>query len=148
MIKKPNKAELITASIAIGVLVSIAAPEYGTYIAKTKIASTLTTASEGGKTIFAYYIDKGTMPEQRDMDKRGTALNQLYLTLAHGKYTTGLFNKSEENEASFDLTLRNIGDTVNGNVIAFSYHDNGGQMKVTCTPKQYIPKKYLPKDCV
>ena len=148
MIKKPRKGELMVGAAIVGVLTSLAVPEYQTYVAKTKLTSVLASASAGDKTILDYYINEGKMPAYEDMRKPGTALSVLYKTLATGEYTTGQFTRSAENEVLFDLTLRNIKGNLDGRKIALSYRDNGNHMKVTCVTKEYIPSKYLPKECV
>ena len=135
-------------AMIVGVLTSLAVPEYQTYVAKTKLTSVLASASAGDKTIFAYYINEGKMPDQDDMTKPGTALQALYKTLALGQYTKGQFTRAAENEVSFDLTLHNVKGNLVGRKIAFLYRDNGNHMKVTCVTKEYIPSKYLPKGCV
>ncbi len=152
--------ELMIVVAIIGILAAVALPAYQDYVAKSKITSIVATASSGKSAMFDRYSELGEMPDvagaaNNAIDEAGSTTEGFYNTMSGLSYQSAVAYARGANAAgtanakgTFTVTLAGINANVNGKTLAFSYEDDGGELKFDCAvPNNDIPDKYLPAQC-
>ncbi|MGV6818545.1 MAG: pilin [Thiotrichales bacterium] len=147
--------ELMIVVAIIGILAAVALPAYQDYVAKSKITSVVATASSGKSAMFDRYSDLGKMPALSGaaadaIDEADSTTESFYTTMSNLGYQSAVaYARPDDLTGTFEVTLDKINGNVNGKTLVFTYADNGGELKFTCTNKVAgaIKAKYLPAQC-
>jgi type IV pilus assembly protein PilA len=144
--------ELMIVVAIIGILASVAVPQYETYTAKSKVSTVYNTMAAGKPPISAYYNEQGVMPVATEIE----VVNNIGL-IDESDFATGtvVLGAYDEDVLVFQTTFQGVNSRVNGQTLTLTYTFITGvdattpdKFDVTCTSSlTTVNEKYLPKAC-
>jgi type IV pilus assembly protein PilA len=145
--------ELMIVVAIIGILASVAVPQYETYTAKSKVSTVYNTMASGKPPISAFYNEQGVMPVAADVE----VINSIGL-IDESDFTTGTVYAAigtTGDGISFTTTFTGVNSRVNGKKMTLTYSFVLGKdattpdkFDVSCTTDlDALHKKYLPAKC-
>jgi type IV pilus assembly protein PilA len=137
--------ELMIVVAIIGILASVAVPQYQGYVARAKVMDTYSVAA-ATKTILAnYFNDYGTFPTTASIE--GQAIQD---GIAASEYATGVVyapDASDANKGKITITMGNVVTDVNAKLLVIDFDASGPTFTLDCDTNTTIPDEYLPKEC-
>ncbi len=142
--------ELMIVVAIIGILASVAVPQYQDYVARSKVGEVYTSSS-AAKTILAdYHSLEGKMPAAGSDED--TAIELLITTSKYVKTAAYVPDGSDVDIAVLTVTFN---DTVtkaltagSADVLTITYDGGGVIFGIDCKTSTTVPAKYLPKVCL
>ncbi|MEC4767264.1 pilin [Halomonas sp. CUBES01] len=142
--------ELMIVVAIIGVLASIAVPQYQNYVARAQVSEAISLASSAKTAVSEYYITNGSFPDSNT--KAGISANDDGTDI--GSYVQSV---KVENEGKITVAMSSSGvvSDLQGKSLQFTPDsstgddDNSGAIKWSCgaSSTDGIPTKYLPASC-
>ncbi len=145
--------ELMIVVAIIGILASIAVPQYQDYVARSKVTS-LYSSMAATKTLLAgYYSDEGVMPlgssdavGKVEFDAIISGVNQS----PYANSTAAITAPGGTDSALLTVTLDGVTGAVNGQKLMILFNGSGPTFTLDCkaaTAGTTVPEKFLPKPC-
>ncbi len=137
--------ELMIVVAIIGILASVAVPQYQTYVARTKVTDAYSTGAAAKNMVADYYNAYGIMPAITS-----DALGKVEVTAVQdGIAASEYVNKAEwtygADTSSVLVTLENVNSAVNTKTLTITFSGSGATFQVDCTSN--ADDKYLPVQC-
>ena len=141
--------ELMIVVAIIGILASVAVPQYETYTARSKVSTVYNTMASSKGPISGFYNQQGVMPDSDDVE----ILNAEGL-MEESAYVSGVaFTRDGDDGLTFVATFQGVNSRVNGQTLTLTYAFVLGdgvadKFDVACTSSiSGANTKYLPAKC-
>jgi type IV pilus assembly protein PilA len=137
--------ELMIVVAIIGILASVAVPQYQGYVARAKVMDTYSVAA-ATKTILAnYFNDYGAFPALGTIEE--TAIEDGILASEYASVVAYAPDAGDPNQGSITITMANVISAVNGTFLVIDFDASGPTFTLDCATNTTIPEAYLPKEC-
>jgi len=141
--------ELMIVVAIVGILAAIALPAYQDYTIRAKVTEVLSIAAAAKTTLFEEHASEGTMPVVAtdqvivDLDANFTASDFI---------TGSAYTFTDADNASYSVTLGNLGTDADGDTLIFAFQGSGTGMKMVCDDSigpggSTLDDKYRPANC-
>ncbi len=147
--------ELMIVVAIIGILASVAVPQYETYTAKSKVSTVYNSLSASKAPISNFYNKEGVMPLLTDVEVVNSVglVNESVYTDAT---TVAVATRPSDDSLVITATFDNVNSRVDGKEMVLTYLFTLGtagaadKFSVACTAPLFTTdyKKYLPKACL
>jgi len=138
--------ELMIVVAIIGILASVAVPQYQDYVARTKVSDPLK-QMDSVKTMLAdFYSDFGTMPVEATAGAGKEEIEAAILGLTGSDYVAKAEYANTATTATMTITFANSGSSVNGKTQIFAFDGTGPTFTMTCTGGD-LPVKFRSSAC-
>jgi len=139
--------ELMIVVAIIGILASVAVPQYQDYVARTKVSDPLK-QMDSVKTMLAdFYSDFGTMPDATTAGAGKEEIDAAVLGLTGSDYVaTAVYAAPTTDTATFTITFANAGSSVNTTTQIFAFDGTGPTFTMDCTGGT-LPVKFRSSAC-
>ncbi len=126
--------ELMIVVAIIGILASVAVPQYQDYVARSKVTDPITQAS-GIKLMMAdFYSDFSIMPKAGAGEQGEIEVAAAIAGMDASAYATGTtYTRTSDDIAFFTTTFEAAGTNVTGKTMIFSFDGTGPTFKLDCT---------------
>ena len=130
--------ELMIVVAIIGVLASVAIPQYQNYVARAQVSEGFSLVSSGKMAVAEYYNENGTFPTDNATARLGAANTII------GKYVGSVTVDTGKLTVAFNTTTAH--SKLQGKNFALTPKDNGGSISWTCSVGT-VGVDYLPNSC-
>ena len=134
--------ELMIVVAIIGILAAIAIPAYQDYTIRAKVSEVVGLTSAAKVTLYEAYASNGDMPADGDATESAVAA----MLLASNFVSATAYTHDDTNQASYELTLENLGSGANGTTFGIQYTAGATGLTVDCSTGT-IPGRFLPSAC-
>lgn len=143
--------ELMIVVAIIGILASVAVPQYETYTARSKVGTVYDSMASSKPPISTFYNEQGVMPDTGSIE-----VDNTIGLIDESTYATGtVFGTYDEDSIEFTTTFQGVNSRVNGETMTLTYAfvlstgtGVADKFGVVCTTSlATLHKKYLPDAC-
>jgi type IV pilus assembly protein PilA len=140
--------ELMIVVAIIGILASVAVPQYQDYVARTKVMDAFSTGAAAKTLLADYYNQEGDMPATG-----GVEALAIEAGIAGSNYVAVAGTDSDyayvtADTSTITITLSGVASAVNALDLELAFNGAGASFVMTCDGAlTTVPTKYLPKDC-
>ena len=139
--------ELMIVVAIIGILASVAVPQYQDYVARTKVTDSFSGAAAAKTLLADYYNAEGDMP----IVAPGVEAVAIQNGIQASEYvTTAVYARTSADEATITVTLGGVATAVNGQTLVLEFDGTGASFVMRCKAADTgttVPNKYLPSVC-
>ncbi len=136
--------ELMIVVAIIGILASVAVPQYQTYVARTKVTDAYSTGAAAKTMVADYYNAYGIMPSTVS-GKGDVEVTAVQDGIKASEYVSAAAWSYGADESSVLVTLDKVNSVVNAGTLTITFNGSGATFTVKCTSA--IDDKYLPVQC-
>jgi type IV pilus assembly protein PilA len=137
--------ELMIVVAIIGILASVAVPQYQGYVARAKVMDTYSVAGATKTLLAGYFNDYGEFPAAGSVEE--TAIEDGILASEYASAVAYAPDAGDSNKASITITMDNVIGDVNGTFLVLDFDASGATFTLDCATNTTIPDAYLPKEC-
>jgi type IV pilus assembly protein PilA len=142
--------ELMIVVAIIGILASVAVPQYQDYVARTKVMDAFSTAAAAKTLLADFYNQEGVMPVLLPVGNGDLEIAALIAGIEGSNYVAvgdaGYVAAANADTAVVTVTLSGVTGVVNATTLVLAFDGSGATFQLDCTGST-APPKYLPKDC-
>ncbi len=139
--------ELMIVVAIIGILASVAVPQYQSYVARTKVTDSYSTAAAAKTIIADYFNADGVMPDSADAASGSVEVAAIISGATSSAFVSGATWTHTDTAGVLTLTMAGVNANVNTQEIVVNFNGSGATFVVSCVPAAAIDVAYLPKQC-
>ncbi len=138
--------ELMIVVAIIGILASVAVPQYQSYIARTKVTDSYSTAAAAKNMVADFFNTYGVMPEGTDATTGSLEVAAIQDGVNASEYVSGaVWAQTTTTLGTLTVTMEKVNTEVNGEDLVITFNGSGATFLVNCTTT--VDAKYLPAQC-
>jgi type IV pilus assembly protein PilA len=135
--------ELMIVVAIIGILASVAVPQYQGYTARAKVVDTYSVAAATKTLLADYYNTYGTFPPAGSVEE--TAIVD---GIGASEYATAVtYAPVGTDGGKITVTMGNVLSAVNSKFLVIDFDASGATFTLDCETNTTVPVAYLPKEC-
>jgi len=145
--------ELMIVVAIIGILASVAVPQYQSYIARTKVTDAYSSAAATKTVVADYFNINGVMPLDTNASTGSVEVAAIISGITASEFVSAAtwIPGTTSDEASIKVAMTgNIASDITGKFLEIDFDGSGAVFTLDCkaaTTDTDIPEKYLPKIC-
>ena len=137
--------ELMIVVAIIGILASVAVPQYQDYVSRTKVTDAFSGAAAAKTLLADFYNAEGTMPAAASVE--ATAIEDGIEASNYVAAGAATYAFTDADNASISVTLSSVATAVNGKLLVLNFNGAGASFVMDCTTNSTVPTKFLPSAC-